>query len=338
MSYKLYDFGVNLSNIPNFDVMQNTNTVDIPEEYLDRYAEYIKKIINTLDKDNITIVSIYGGETLQYFTKLRIFIEKLINHVDWFVMYSYGKYISENFSEILKLWNTLGYRFKIKLCGDIAINSDNTRLFWTTYRKLVARDLISGITIKINGNNIKNLSKFFDTYLEQQIYNDNLQLYLSLDESKYDQYSKEESEKIINSIVNKINSLSSTEPKIKYKSHIKVFDLNYKDTILGNRFPCLCGDGTVYPSYEIPAMSNYGLQKYSIGSIMDDIDTLVEKRSTLLNSEKIQLENLDEYRKLFLSVPFTELDENGVDKVNVQPFTKACELHDLLKNAFPEND
>lgn len=342
MSYKTYEFGLNLSEIPNFDIHTSTTTVDISSEYLDRYAAYLKEIIPSLDKYNIVILTIYTSRSFINFNKIKSFIESLLGYVDWFVIDTYEDNILENWNIILELWNKLGGNFNVNL----EWNLDSTDLFWYTFTKILGRNLSSKINAEMSGDSITKLpelvNKFItnsDISVDKDLGFGRLSLFLSLNESKYTNFSKELAQTAIQDTVDIIkNNIDLTNEVIKSNKimyYNKLVNSKYINKIY---LDWMTGDGTVYPSYEIPAMSNYGLQKYSIGSIMDDIDTLVEKRNILLNSEKIQSENLDEYHKLFLSVPFTELDENGVDKVNVQPFTKACELHDLLKNAFPEND
>lgn len=338
MSYKTYEFGLNLSEIPNFDIHANTKTVDVSSEYLDRYSTYLKEIIPSLDKYNIVVLTIYTSRSFVDFSKIKTFIESLLGYVDWFVIDTYENNVLENWNIILELWNKLGGNFNVNL----EWNLDSTDLFWYTFTKILGRNLSSKINAEMSGDTITKLPDLINTFItnsdisiDKDLGFGRLSLFLSLNETKYANFNKElaqiaiqESVDIIKNNIDLANEVISSN---KITFYNKLTNTKYTNKIY---LDWMTGDGVIYPSYQVPYMSTYGLENYKLGHISEDLAMLLDKRKMVKTNDQSVIENLDDYHKLFLSVPFIESDENKIDKVNVQPFPEACELYELLKESL----
>ena len=331
MNYKTYEFELNLSNIPNFDIYTSSEISDISDEYLNNYSNYLKQIISTLDKDRIVILTIYGGEPFTKIDKLKIFIEQLIGHVDHFCISTYGGGILENWPSILNLWNKLSNTFSIKLHW----SDQNNDLFWKIFTKLFSRHLVSGFSTRISSSNIEKLpfliNNFIDNvYTTQRTTLRRLNLFVSFNKSEYSNFDKGEIEKILQESVDIINSSDIiTNDDIVYYNK-----LNYLGDTNKILLDCMTIDGSIYVGCDTPVMSDYGLTNCKVGHISENIDTLLEKRNNFKLNNSIDLTTLDDYHKLFLSTPKIEFSDTGIDKINEQPFTEAYELHELFQKYF----
>ena len=344
MSYDGYKFEVNLANPANYFIEGLSGTADVSEESLLRYAEYIRSVMAG-HEGKPCCVSIYGGDPLEHLDKLTPFLSSLAELVEYVYITTPALNIHNQRDALTALWRKLGSKLYIEVQYpfddvDELVDAETYGTFWYNLYWLLARRLGSDVDIRVSARTISRLPGVFMALValveRMQAPSPDVKVSLSLNADEYQTFDVAAAEASVAEFKSYVDMKRDVVPRVIFKDPVTWTTSAQPGSLMGNCMAVLCADGTLFPGYEVPTMTNFGLSAFPIGRISDDFDVLAERRALLVSGLPESLPEMSECDALFRSVPWVDADENDADEYNAPAVAEACELRDILREVFSE--
>lgn len=346
MAHDIYKFELNMATPANYLISGVTGSTVYTDEQLARYAEYIKRVAQSLDGKHWTLVSVYGGNApLECLDQIAAFFALLEGYIDHFSISMNAMFTEAQFGKLLELYRRYDTRFMVKVHCDDSVSLDGNidfetyGSFWFNVRRLAARGMLHTFTARVSGNTIARLPEIytgFSKMLELGVHKrtGNMHLYLSLNEHAYTEYDETAAVLAIESCRLAMLEYPEAASRFFYKVSKDYLSQKFAGSLMGNCFACMCSGGVLYPGYEVPAMSDIALENFAIGNISEDIEELLLRRDVLLKDNSGAPVQLEGCAALFASLPWDAETEDG-ESYTVQPFPAICDLHQKMIDVFP---
>lgn len=344
MSYDGYKFEVNLANPANYFIEGLSGTADVSEESLLRYAEYIRSVM-AVREDKSCFITIYGGDPLKHLDKLTAFLASVADLIDDVRISTPALDIHNQQAALMELWRKLGQKLHIEVQYpfddvDEFVDAGAYGTFWYNLYWLLARRLGSEVNIRVSARTISRLPGVFMALValveRTQVPSPDVKVAVSLNADEYQMFDAAVAEAAVAEFKSYVDMKRNVVPHVSFKDPMTWTTSSRPDTLMGNCMAVLCAEGTLFPGYEVPAMTNFGLSVFPMGRISDDFAVLAERYALLVSELPESLPEMSECDALFRSVPWVDEDKNDADEYNAPAVAEACELRDILREVFSE--
>lgn len=331
-----YKFDLNMAHPRNFLYKKSINpatdiqVVHYTEEQIQKYAEYIERILTSLPDDKRRVmVTVYGGDFLKEISGITKFVEALKTAVDWFFL-SIPPTGIQNYTD--GLYN-LSHACDSKLAVDIECTAEDllTPSEFTVdsiiynIRWLFGRNL--GGYVKVFISSVDSIPAVFDVYTNLVQIVPNVRFELMLDyTADIDVTCNEGTLEALEAIASILKSDPVIRKNFAYSPPQGVRTGQLPKALFGNIMSVMTEGGVIYPGYDVSMITDKAVDDLAIGTVDDDISDIIGKRNTLLRAVPVKYDytNVD---NLYRVTPWDDKDGVGY---NMIPTESAKQLHNIL--------
>lgn len=312
--------------------------LEVSDEHIDRYADYIKHICDTSDPNNRYTVAAVGGESLLYLDKMLRFARRVRSNIETFCTVTNGSLIRQKLPQLLEFRKLTGMGFEPIVSYDFCFQNETRHPgSYQTVRDniylLYARGFPTTSIAVFDKETLPRIDEWFEDFLRllEKVPTLRVKFNLSRGYHAFEGLDEERARRALEKVQAHLKADPELQDHFYYNAAFGYRGMRLPDAFVGDIMVGMSFGGDIYPGYDVPFCPEPVRDAMRFGHITDDFADLEANRHKLLDTvSKLELpKKCTECNAVCRVLPWSNM-KNSVDEYYKMDDDTHCYVHHLV--------